>query len=52
MWDWILVYLVVFFFVFLFQYLATFFDKEEETETAIDESGEELTPPGGIAEDR
>ena len=26
MWDWLLVYLVVFFFVFIFQKMVTFFD--------------------------
>ena len=26
MWDWMLVYLVVFFFVFIFQRMITFFD--------------------------
>ncbi len=29
MWDWLLVYLVVFFFVFLFQRMITFFDPKE-----------------------
>ena len=30
MWDWLLVYLVVFFFVFLFQKMISFFDPKEE----------------------
>jgi len=37
MWDWILVYSVVFLFVFIFQYMVDFFDppdkKIEETQT-------------------
>lgn len=30
MWDWLLVYLVVFFFVFLFQKMISFFDPKAE----------------------
>ena len=33
MWDWILVYLVVFFFVFLFQHMVTFWDPPKKQDT-------------------
>jgi hypothetical protein len=33
--DWILVYLVVFFFVWLFQHMITFFDTPEKKEADI-----------------
>ncbi|AGF78867.1 hypothetical protein UWK_02327 [Desulfocapsa sulfexigens DSM 10523] len=32
MWDWILVYAVVFLFVFIFQYMVHFFDPKETKE--------------------
>lgn len=46
MWDWILVYMVVFFFVFLFQYMVTFFDPPKKENTIKEQEGEKQK--GGV----
>jgi phosphotransferase system glucose/maltose/N-acetylglucosamine-specific IIC component len=44
--DWILVYLVVFFFVFLFQYMVNFFDvPDPEKEDKAHDSGKKPNSP-------